>query len=228
MSDLDIGMNHRLCKPFEWDDARRYDRGKVLTAEELEAGKAFGRYRDVDGDGIPYRTYPGAHPSRGSFFTRGTSKNADAKYSEKGEDYIENMQRLQRKLETAKALLPQPVLHKAPHPARHGAIYFGSTSPSMAEAIDKLDADEMQVRGYPFADSVRAFVETHERVFVVEQNRDGQLRSLLIEQFEIDPARLIPILHFDGTPITARFIARAIGERMGKAEVMALRGGKVA
>jgi len=233
LSDLDIGMNHRLCKPFEWDDARAYDRGKVLTAEELEAGKVFGRYRDVDGDGIPYRTYPGTHATRGSFFTRGTSKNADAKYSEKGEDYVENMQRLQRKLETAKALLPQPILHKAPHPARHGAIHFGSTSPSMAEAITKLDADGMhidalRVRGYPFADSVRAFVEAHGQVFVVEQNRDGQLRSLLIEQFEVDPARLIPILHYDGTPITARFIARAIGERMGKAEVTQLRGGKVA
>jgi len=233
MSDLDIGMNHRLCKPFDWDDATRYDRGKVLTAEELEAGKPFGRYRDVDGDGIPYRTYPGTHATRGSFFTRGTSKNADAKYSEKGEDYVENMQRLQRKLQTAQALLPQPVLHDAPHPARHGAIYFGSTSPSMAEAITQLDAtgmhiDALRVRGYPFADPVRAFVDSHEQIFVVEQNRDGQLRSLLVEQFEIDPARLIPILHYDGTPITARFIARAIGERMGKAEVKQLRGGKVA
>jgi 2-oxoglutarate ferredoxin oxidoreductase subunit alpha len=233
MSDLDIGMNHRLCKPFEWDDARRYDRGKVLTAEELEAGKPFGRYRDVDGDGIPYRTYPGTHPTRGSFFTRGTSKNADAKYSEKGEDYVENMQRLQRKLQTAKTLLPQPIPHQAPHLARHGAIYFGSTSPSMAEAITQLDAggmhiDALRVRGYPFADPVRAFIDAHEQVFVVEQNRDGQLRSLLIEQFEIDPARLIPILHYDGTPITARFIAKAIGERMGKAEVTQLRGGKVA
>ena len=233
LSDLDIGMNHRLSKPFEWDDARTYDRGKVLTTEELEAGKPFGRYRDVDGDGIPYRTYPGTHPTRGSFFTRGTSKNADAKYSERGEDYTENMQRLQRKLETAKSLLPQPVLHKAPHPTRHAAIYFGSTSPSMAEAIEKLDAegmhvDALRVRGYPFADSVREFIDGHEHVFVVEQNRDGQLRALLVEQFEVDPARLVPILHYDGTPITARFIAKAIGERMGKAEVTQLRGGKVA
>jgi 2-oxoglutarate ferredoxin oxidoreductase subunit alpha len=233
LSDLDIGMNHRLCKPFEWDDARRYDRGKVLTVEQLVAGVPFGRYRDVDGDGIPYRTYPGTHPTRGSFFTRGTSKNADAKYSEKGEDYTENMQRLQRKLEMAKALLPQPVLHQAPHPARHGAIYFGSTSPSMAEAIAKLDGDgihidALRVRGYPFADSIRGFIDAHEHVFVVEQNRDGQLRSLLIEQFEIDPARLVPILHYDGTPITARFIARAIGEQMGGAEVAQLRSDKVA
>jgi 2-oxoglutarate ferredoxin oxidoreductase subunit alpha len=143
------------------------------------------------------------------------------------------MQRLQRKLATARALLPQPVLHKAPHPARHGAIHFGSTAPAMAEAIAKLEADGMhmdalRVRGYPFADSVREFIDAHAHVFVVEQNRDGQLRSLLIEQFEIDPVRLVPILHFDGTPITARFIARAIGERMGNAEVTPLRGGKVA
>ncbi|MBS0381222.1 MAG: 2-oxoacid:acceptor oxidoreductase subunit alpha [Proteobacteria bacterium] len=233
LSDLDIGMNQRLCQPFAWDDARRYDRGKVLTTEQLEAGVPFGRYRDVDGDGIPYRTYPGTHPTRGGFFTRGTSKNADAKYSEKGEDYVENVQRLQRKLATAKALLPQPVLHRAPHAARHGAIYFGSTSPSMAEAIAKLDADGMhidalRVCGYPFADPVREFIDAHDQVFVVEQNRDAQLRSLLIEQFEIDPARLVRILHFDGTPITARFIAKAIGERMGKAEVTPIRDDKVA
>jgi len=125
------------------------------------------------------------------------------------------------------------VLHRAPHAAKHGAIYFGSTSPSMAEAIAKLDSggmhiDALRVCGYPFADSVREFIDRHEQVFVVEQNRDAQLRALLIEQFELDPARLIPILHYDGTPITARFIARAIGERMGSAEVTALRGDKVA
>ena len=233
LSDLDIGMNHRLCQPFDWDDARRYDRGKVLTAEQLEAGVPFGRYRDVDGDGIPYRTYPGTHPTRGSFFTRGTSKNADAKYSEKGEDYVENMQRLQRKLETAKALLPQPVLHRALHPTKYGAIHYGSTSPSMAEAITKLDAegmhmDALRVRGYPFADSVLDFINQHDHVFVVEQNRDAQLRALLIEQFEIDPARLVAVLHFDGTPITARFIAKAIREWMRGAEVTRLRDDKVA
>ncbi len=233
MSDLDIGMNHRLCQPFAWDEARRYDRGKILTTEQLEAGVPFGRYRDVDGDGIPYRTWPGTHPTRGSFFTRGTSKNADARYSEKGEDYIENMQRLQRKLETAKALLPQPVAHDAPQSTRHGAIYFGSTAPSMAEAIAKLHADgahidTLRVRGYPFADSVHEFIDAHEQVFVVEQNRDAQLRSLLIEQFEVDPARLVPVLHYDGTPITARFIARSIREQMGVRDIAQMRSGKVA
>ena len=233
LSDLDIGMNQRLCEPFAWDEARQYDRGKVLTAEQLEAGAAFGRYRDVDGDGIPYRTYPGTHPTRGSFFTRGTSKNADAKYSEKGEDYVQNMERLQRKLETAKALLPQPVLHRAAKPAKHGVLYFGSTAPAMNEAIAKLDADGMpidalRVRGYPFADSVLDFIDQHQQVLVVEQNRDAQLRALLIEQFEIDPARLVPILHYDGTPITARFIVRAIGERVHGAEGARLRDDKVA
>jgi len=233
LSDLDIGMNQRLCEPFAWDEARQYDRGKVLTAEQLEAGAAFGRYRDVDGDGIPYRTYPGTHPTRGSFFTRGTSKNADAKYSEKGEDYVQNMERLQRKLETAKALLPQPVLHRAAKPAKHGVLYFGSTAPAMNEAIAKLDADGMpidalRVRGYPFADSVLDFIDQHQQVLVVEQNRDAQLRALLIEQFEIDPARLVPILHYDGTPITARFIVRAIGERVHAADGARLRDDKVA
>jgi len=233
MSDLDIGMNHRLCAPFAWDDARRYDRGKVLSTEQLEAGVPFGRYRDVEGDGIPYRTYPGTHPTRGSFFTRGTSKNADAKYSEKGEDYVENMQRLQRKFETAKSLLPQPVLHAVKTKASHGAIYFGSTAPAMAEASamfneDGLHLDTLRVRGYPFAESVREFVLAHESVFVVEQNRDAQLRTLLIEQFDLDPARLIPVLHYDGTPITARFISRAIGERMSATNVLSLRDDKVA
>jgi 2-oxoglutarate ferredoxin oxidoreductase subunit alpha len=217
MSDLDIGMNQRLAAPFAWDDARRYDRGKLLTTEQLEAGVPFGRYRDVDGDGIPYRTLPGTHPARGSFFTRGTSKNRDARYSERGDDYVENMQRLQRKFETAKSLLPQPVID-AGH-GDDGAIFFGSTSPAMAEAVAALRAqgialDTLRVRGYPFADSVAGFIADHRRVFVVEQNRDAQLRTLLIEQFEIDPARLVPVLHYDGTPITARFIVESLARNI--------------
>ncbi|MGA9342776.1 MAG: 2-oxoacid:acceptor oxidoreductase subunit alpha [Rhodanobacteraceae bacterium] len=233
MSDLDIGMNQRLCEPFAWDDARNYDRGKLVGAEALEAGQPFGRYRDVDGDGIPYRTLPGTHPTRGGYFTRGTSKNADARYSEAGADYVENMQRLERKFETAKALLPQPVLAKGPGGSRDGAIYFGSTSPAMAEAIELLQArgaglDTLRVRAYPFADRIGAFIAAHERVFVVEQNRDGQLRSLLIEQFGTDPAKLLPVLHFDGTPITARFIAAAIGERLDHANVRPQCSDKVA
>ncbi|GAB2548347.1 2-oxoacid:acceptor oxidoreductase subunit alpha [Rhodanobacter koreensis] len=233
LSDLDIGMNHRLCAPFAWDEARRYDRGKLLSAEQLEAGVPFGRYRDVDGDGIPYRTLPGTHPTRGSFFTRGTSKNADARYSEKGEDYVSNMQRLQKKFTTAKTLLPQPILGRTAQPARYGVIYFGSTSPAMAEAVAILEQggrylDTLRVRGYPFADAVMEFIAAHEAVLVVEQNRDAQLRTLLIEQFEVDPMQLIPVLHYDGTPITARFIADAIGERLQAASVLPLRDDQMA
>src|SRR5258705_1681749 len=135
MTDLDIGMNQRLCKPLEWDDARRYDRGKVMTAEMLDAGKDFGRYLDVDGDGIPFRTYPGTHPSKGGYFTRGTSKNAYAIYSEQGPDYKANMQRLLKKFETAKTLVPKPILNASKEPARFGAIYYGSTGPPTAEGL---------------------------------------------------------------------------------------------
>ena len=124
MLDLDIGMNEWLCKPLAWEDGRAYDRGKVLSAEELEAGREFGRYLDVDGDGITYRTYPGTHPSRGAFFTRGTSKNRMARYSEEGADYVENMQRLLRKFETAKGLVPAPIRTDAAEPTRYGVIYY--------------------------------------------------------------------------------------------------------
>jgi len=215
MTDLDIGMNQRLCKPFVWDDARAYDRGKVLSAEDLDAGKEFARYKDIDGDGIPYRTYPGAHPDKGAYFTRGTSRNPQAQYSERGPDYVYNMQRLLLKFETAKSLVPQPILSQAEVPVRYGALYYGSTSPSMQEAIarlrdDDIALDTMRLRAFPFPDSVRDFIYGHDAVFVIEQNRDGQLRSLLINEFGIDPARLIAVLHYDGTPITARFIADAI------------------
>ena len=219
LTDLDIGMNQRLCAPLAWDDARVYDRGKVMTAEELEAGKEFGRYKDVDGDGIPYRTYPGTHPTKGAYFTRGTSRDPYARYSERGPDYIYNMERLLHKFDTARSLVPAPLVRSAAKPARFGAIYYGSTSPAMAEAIALLEQeglalDILRVRGFPFAESVRAFIEAHDAVYVVEQNRDAQLRSLLVNEFDLDPARVPAVLHYDGTPITARFIARAIGERL--------------
>jgi 2-oxoglutarate ferredoxin oxidoreductase subunit alpha len=215
MTDLDIGMNQRLCAPFEWDDTRAYDRGKVLSAEELDAGREFARYKDLDGDGIPYRTWPGTHPDKGAYFTRGTSRNPQAQYSERGPDYVYNMERLLRKFDTAKSLVPQPVVERSEIPARHGAIFFGSTSPAMAEAVEALHADgialdTLRLRAFPFPESVREFIDAHESVFVVEQNRDGQMRSLLVNEFGIDPARLIAVLHYDGTPITARFIAGAI------------------
>jgi len=219
MTDLDIGMNQRLCKPFAWDDSRSYDRGKVMTAEELEAGKDFGRYKDVDGDGIPWRTLPGTHPSKGSYFTRGTTRNAYAQYSERGPDYIYNVQRLLKKFETAATLVPQPVLRAAKRKTRLGVIYFGSTSPAMNEALDVLgeagiDLDAMRLRAFPFPASVAQFIAAHDKVFVVEQNRDAQMHCLLVNELDIDPARLVRVLHYDGTPITARFITRAITEHV--------------
>ena len=222
MSDLDIGMNQRLCEPFAWDDARRLDRGKVMSAAELEAGKDFGRYKDVDGDGIPWRTWPGTHPSKGAYFTRGTSRDPYARYSERGADYVYNMQRLLRKFDTAKTLVPQPLSRKAARATAFGAIHFGSTAPAMDEAISTLEADglaldTLRIRAFPFADSVAQFIAAHERVFVVEQNRDAQLRSMLINEFDIDPARLVPVLHYDGTPITARFIIAAIAGQLREA-----------
>ena len=215
MLDLDIGMNEWLCKPLTWDDSKTYDRGKVLTAEDLQAGREFGRYLDVDGDGIPYRTFPGTHPNRGAFFTRGTSKNRFAKYSEEGADYVENMQRLLRKFETAKGSVPAPVRKDAAQPTGVGAIYYGSTTPAMHEALEKLASqgihiDTIRVRAFPFSDEIIDFVLDHDQIFLVEQNRDAQLRTLLINEGALDPARIVPILHYDGTPITARFIIEAI------------------
>jgi 2-oxoglutarate ferredoxin oxidoreductase subunit alpha len=228
MLDLDIGMNDWLTKPFQWDDGRSLDRGKVMTEEELEAGKDFGRYLDVDGDGIPYRTYPGTHPTRGAFFTRGTSKDRYAKYTEEGAHYVENMQRLLRKFETAKQLVPRPVRRGAKGPTRFGALYFGSTSPAMDEALQALEAegiqlDTLRVRGFPFHDDVIDFILAHDQVFVVEQNRDAQLRMLLVNEGAIDPAKLVSVLHYDGTPITARFITREIAERLAALNVVPLR-----
>ena len=216
--DLDIGMNERLCKPFKWDDSRKLDRGKVMTAEELEAGKVFGRYLDVDGDGIAYRTLPGTHPTKGAFFTRGTSKDRFARYTEEGAAYADNMQRLLKKFDTAKDLVPNPVVKICPDTTRMGAIYYGSTSPAMQEAWEMLaeqgiHLDLLRVRGFPFNDAVESFIANHDQVFVVEQNRDAQMRLMLINELEIDPKRLTKVLHYDGTPITARIIADDIAKK---------------
>ena len=227
MLDLDIGMNERLCEPLAWDDARRYDRGKVLDHDQLEAGTRFGRYLDLDADGITYRTYPGTHPKRGSFFTRGTSRDRYARYTEEGSAYVDNMQRLLKKFETAKALVPAPVLRRAERPARHGVIYYGSTAPAMDETLVELAAkgihvDALRIRSFPFAEAVAEFVRAHDQVFVVEQNRDAQLRTLLVAEADLDPAKLIPVLHYDGTPVTARAIRLEIESRLTNLRVTPL------
>src|SRR6188474_1813284 len=212
MTDLDIGMNQRLTKPLTWDDSRVYDRGKVMTAEMLDAGKEFGRYLDVDGDGVPFRTYPGTHPSEGAYFTRGTSRNAYAQYSEAGPDYVYNMKRLLQKHEHAKTLVPKAVLTPAKEPARFGAIFYGSTSPSMHEALAAkgIFINALRIRAFPFQDEINDFVRSHTKVFLIEQNRDAQMKTLLVNEAGVNAASLVPVLHYDGTPITARFIAGEI------------------
>jgi 2-oxoglutarate/2-oxoacid ferredoxin oxidoreductase subunit alpha len=228
MTDLDIGMNTRLCEPFNWDDSLEFDRGKVMSYADLESGRDFGRYLDVDGDGITYRTYPGTHPARGAFFTRGTTKDRYARYSEAGPDYVDNMQRLLRKFETAKTLVPKPLLYPAEKPARFGAIFYGSTSPAMQEALNVLaergiHVNALRVRAFPFQEEINDFVANHPWVFVIEQNRDAQLKNLLVNEAKLNASRLLSILHYDGTPITARFIVDQISQHAAARTVVPLK-----
>ena len=227
MLDLDIGMNEWLTQPFEWDDSRKLDRGKVMSHDDLEAAKEeFGRYRDVDGDGIPYRTYPGVHPTKGGYFTRGTSRNPYARYSEEGSVYVDNMERLLRKFETAKSLVPAPVIRHARGKTRDAVLYYGSTTAAMDEALEMLETqgrrlDALRVRGFPFADEVFDFIAAHDRIYLVEQNRDAQLKTLITTEGGVDPGKLISVLHYDGTPITARYITSEIARRMALGQIEA-------
>ena len=226
MLDLDMGMNEWLVDPFKWDDSKSLDHGKVMTAQMLEAGADFGRYKDVDGDGIPFRTLPATHPSKGAYFTRGTSRDPYARYSEEGAVYVDNMERLLRKFDTAKSLVPAPIHRKASKKTAYGVIYYGSTSPAMDEALAGLEArglhvDALRVRAFPFPGEVFDFIAHHELVFVVEQNRDAQLRALLINEGGVDPARLVKVLNYDGSPITARFIQAELARGMGAVDVNA-------
>jgi len=216
MSDLDLGMNEHFSEPLDWDDSVTYDRGKVFSEQDLEEmSERYGRYLDIDGDGICYRTYPGTHPTKGSFFTRGSSRDEYAKYTESSEEYVINMKRLLVKWETAKDHVPKPVVRPASAPTKDGMIYFGTTTASAEEALDILSdkgmlIDALRVRGFPFNSGVEEFIEQHDRVFIVEQNRDGQLRSMLINECEIDPQKLKPLLCYDGLPVTARWIVDAV------------------
>jgi 2-oxoglutarate ferredoxin oxidoreductase subunit alpha len=215
MTDLELGMNDALSEPFAWDDARRMDRGKVLTAEQLQAGVPFGRYVDVDGDGIGYRTYPGTHPERGAFFTRGTSRDAQAAYTELPEHYVANMDRLLRKWQTAATLVPRSEILPAGGHTRYGIAYCGTSAAPMQEALDLLQAqgvllDRIRLRAFPFDASVPAFVDAHEVVFVVDQNRDGQLRTLLINELQLDPARLVSVRYYGGLSISADTIVEQV------------------
>lgn len=216
MTDLDLGMNDHVTDELTWDQNQNYDRGKVLSATDLDQLQKFGRYLDVDGDGITYRTLPGTHPSKGSFFTRGTSRDEYAKYTEDGRDYVRNMDRLIRKFNTTKDLVPSPEFFIDPSKsAEYGMIFFGTTTQSALECMDKLRnagarINGMRLKSAPFSNAVTNFLFDHSFVFVVEQNRDGQMRQLLINEIGIDPARLISIVNYDGFPITADHILRGV------------------
>lgn len=268
MTDLDLGMNDHVTEDLVWDDSFRYDRGKVLTGEQLDrianyhknlipsgdngheimegtpgltaddgsdetAGQPleqfrgkFGRYLDIDDDGIPYRTIAGTHSTLGAFVTRGSSRNEYAVYTEDGEDYRRNMDRLARKWDTTKELVPQPtfysagsIIESAPGEvatgAKDGMIFFGTSSYSAVEAMelladDGIVMDAMRVRAFPFCKAFRDFVDSHERLFVIEQNRDAQFRSMMMIELGVNPAKIVSILNYDGMPITADYICRQI------------------
>ncbi|MCZ7676983.1 MAG: hypothetical protein M5U35_15475 [Roseovarius sp.] len=225
MSDLDLGMNDWMSPPLEWDDNYRMDRGKVLDAGALDKVEKWGRYLDVDGDGICYRTLPGTHPDKGAYFTRGSSKNEMAVYSESGDDYVQNVDRLLRKFETAKSYVPAPKTHppiavETPQTTlKLGALFFGTSASPAYEAVEMLaeegfSIDTMRIRAFPFHESVDQFIHDHDLVFVIEQNRDGQMRRLIINECEIPPGKLTPVLNYSGTPITARKIAGNIREAL--------------
>ena len=215
LSDLELGMNDNLSEPFEWDDSRRYDRGKVLSATDLDEVEVFGRYLDVDGDGIGYRTYPGTHPEKGAFFTRGTSRDEFAVYTESGEVYQRNMERLQKKWQTARTLVPAAEI--ADQGQSVGVLYYGTTALPMPEALDNLAQngiymDTCRVRAFPFGDEVEQFIAAHDLIFVAEQNRDGQMRSLMINELQTEPSIMISVLYYAGLSISADTITEQISD----------------
>ncbi len=216
MSDLDIGMNDWMCKELTWDATYRPDRGKVLSAAELEAAKTFHRYTDVDGDGIPYRTLPGVHP-RGSYFLRGSGHNQYGGYTEDSAEYQQVLDRLAKKWRTAATLVPQPEIRRSRQPTKWGIVAVGSSDSAIDEALDLLAkqgvyADYCRVRAFPFGKKVTQFLEQHERVFVVEQNRDAQLKTLLMAETQYPSSRMTSILHYGGLPMDCRCILEALGQ----------------
>jgi 2-oxoglutarate ferredoxin oxidoreductase subunit alpha len=222
MTDLDLGMNDHMSEPFVWDDHKQYNRGKVLDAQQLEELPRFGRYLDVDGDGITYRTIPGTHPTKGSFFTRGTSRDEYAAYTEDGSVYARNMDRLLKKWDTAKNIVPAPVLYQTENKSPYGLIFFGTSTYSAEEAMDDMGAsgtvfDAMRLKSFPFNKTVEDFIHSHEMVFIIEQNRDAQMRSLLINELNVNPQKMISVLNFDGMPITAQFITSRINKTLSPA-----------
>jgi 2-oxoglutarate/2-oxoacid ferredoxin oxidoreductase subunit alpha len=220
LTDLDIGMNDWMIPKLTWDDAYRPDRGKVLSPEALDEVKAFSRYVDVDGDGIPYRTLPGVHPN-GAYFTRGSGHNRHGAYTEDGDEYVDVLDRIDRKIQRAARAVPAPIVRPAPG-ATVGLLTIGGCHAACIEALDQLARegvaiDYMRVRGFPFGDDVRRFLETHELTFVVEQNRDAQLRSLLLLETGIAPAKLESVRYYGGFPMSAHHVTAGVKARLEQA-----------
>jgi 2-oxoglutarate ferredoxin oxidoreductase subunit alpha len=219
LSDLDIGMNDWMCPAFQWDDDYRWDRGKVLGRTELDQAEHFWRYFDADGDGITYRTLPGVHP-KGAYFTRGSGHNAQGRYTEDSDEYREVMDRLKRKFATAADLVPGPVLLDNGR-SDVAILSVGSCDGAVREALEILGKegvalDYLRVRAFPFSSAVQAFLDRHDRVFVVEQNRDAQLRALLVNETRTDPEKLVSVLHYDGLPIGSDCIVDVLREALAK------------
>ena len=219
MTDLDLGMNDHVSPPLTWDDKREYKRGKVLDAAALEKIEKFGRYLDIDKDGITYRTLPGTHPSKGSFFTRGTSRDEFATYTEDSGAYQRNMDRLIRKWNTAKDMVPAPQVYQKKNRSKYGMIFFGTSTYSAEEAMDILKEEEvildaLRLKAFPFNKTVEDFVNSHDKVFVIEQNRDAQMKSLLMIELQADPNKLVSVLNYDGMPITADNILKQITQNL--------------
>ena len=211
MSDLDMGMNDWMVDPLEWDEKYKYDRGKVLKEKDLNELEMWGRYLDIDGDGIPYRTLPGTHESKGAFFTRGTSHDAFAGYTEDGRINADNLTRIAKKFDKSSRYLPRSIKRGSKNNTELGFIYFGSTSPAVDEAVDILkdkgfSFDRLRIRSFPFDRKLERFIDDHKYVFILEQNRDAQMRTMIATELEKDFSKLQSILNFDGNPVTADFI----------------------
>ena len=218
MSDLELGMNEQVCDKLVWDDKRIYDKGKVLTAKELDEIEKFGRYQDVDNDGIPYRTYPGTHPNKGSYFTRGSSHDGNAAYTEDGDVYAEVMDRIALKFESALNYIPQPEISDMGK-SRLGMVFLGTTASAIQEVLDSLEKkgislDTLRIKSFPFHDNIKKFIDSHALVYVIEQNRDAQLKSLLKIELNANEDQLHSILSYNGILITAQHIEREILESM--------------
>jgi 2-oxoglutarate/2-oxoacid ferredoxin oxidoreductase subunit alpha len=224
LSDLDIGMNDWMIPKLTWDDSYRPDRGKVLSAAQLEEAKSFSRYLDVDGDGIPYRTLPGVHP-RGAYFTRGSGHNRYGAYTEDGDEYADVLDRIDRKIQRAARSVPAPLVRpaaSAPGAKTMGLLTIGGCHAACVEAMDLLARDGialdyMRVRGFPFGDEVARFVDAHEITFVVEQNRDAQLRSLLLLETGVAPAKLESVRYYAGFPMSAHHVITGVKAKLEKA-----------